>query len=293
MNVETINQGKISTDKLITFIETLVYKFKPMQIYLFSKIVNTNSEDGCFTPQVNKEKVHYFLMMIMESSTRNEHEAQDFCRSKFGYGKITILSHSLETVQESTRKNNRFFISILNNGKLLYDYTGFVKSKNSLPFDPSQNFEKAERHYSHRIRLAQGFLDGAGDSYGNGHYSVAVFLVHQVIEQCTIGLIRVNLAYRSDIHNLGRQLDLCQCFSAKPSEIFRTSNEDLRLFEILLRSYSQARYKDNFKVDQEDADKLVTKAYAFFDLTKKICMDKIEQFKAENAQLKEREVSFE
>lgn len=293
MNLETFSPNNVSPDRLRNFVEPLVYKFKPMQIYLFSQTVKLNIETGCFTPLINKQKHHYFLLMIMESPTRNEHEAQDFSKSKFGFGKITILSHSLETVQECIRKNNRFFITILNDGELLYDHTGFVKSKEVITFDPTQNFEKAQRHFTHRIKLAQGFLDGAGDSYGNGHYAVSVFMVHQVIEQCTIGLIRVNLSYRSDIHNLGRQLDLCQCFSSKPSEIFRNTNEDLRLFEILLKSYSQARYKDNFKIDADDADKLVSKAYAFFELAKKICLDKISEFKKENDQLKEMEVSFE
>ncbi|TCD11592.1 HEPN domain-containing protein [Pedobacter frigidisoli] len=231
--------------------------------------------------------------MIMESSTRNEHEAQDFCRSKFNEGKITILSHGNETIKERIKKNNRFFITILNQGRLLYNNTGVLAQDTEIEFDPSQNFEKAKKHFEHRIKLAQGFLDAAEDSYANQHYAIAVFLTHQVIEQCTIALIREHLAYRSDIHHLGRQLDLCCCFSEELSNLFRTTKDDLSLFEILLRSYSQARYKDTFKVDSEDADKLISKAYAFFKLTKEICTNKIDEFKLQNELQKEIEVGFE
>ncbi|WP_165499696.1 HEPN domain-containing protein [Pedobacter frigidisoli] len=229
----------------------------------------------------------------MESSTRNEHEAQDFCRSKFNEGKITILSHGNETIKERIKKNNRFFITILNQGRLLYNNTGVLAQDTEIEFDPSQNFEKAKKHFEHRIKLAQGFLDAAEDSYANQHYAIAVFLTHQVIEQCTIALIREHLAYRSDIHHLGRQLDLCCCFSEELSNLFRTTKDDLSLFEILLRSYSQARYKDTFKVDSEDADKLISKAYAFFKLTKEICTNKIDEFKLQNELQKEIEVGFE
>ncbi|WP_235527361.1 HEPN domain-containing protein [Pedobacter sp. Leaf41] len=229
----------------------------------------------------------------MESSTRNEHEAQDFCRSHFNEVKITILSHGFETIKECIQKNNRFFITILNQGRLLYNNTGILAQETEIKFDPSQNFEKAKKHFEHRIKLAQGFLDAAADSYANQHYAIAVFLTHQVIEQCTIALIRVNLAYRSDIHHLGRQLDLCCCFSEEPSKLFRTTKDDLSLFEILLRSYSQARYKDTFKVDSDDADKLVSKAYKFFELTKEICTNKISEFKLQNEKQIEMEVGFE
>lgn len=190
-------------------------------------------------------------------------------------------------------KNNRFFITILNEGGLLYNKTGILAQDTEIKFDPSQNFEKAKKHFEHRIKLAQGFLDAAADSYANQHYAIAVFLTHQVIEQCTIALIRVNLAYRSDIHHLGRQLDLCCCFSEEPSNLFRSTKDDVSLFEILLKSYSQARYKDSFKVDSDAADKLVLKAYAFFELTKEICTSKIADFKLQNETQIEMGVGFE
>ncbi|KQN34318.1 hypothetical protein ASE92_11955 [Pedobacter sp. Leaf41] len=289
----TLTPALSISDGLNVFIEILVKKFEPLKIYSFCRIIKSNNRTGCFITCIEKDEPHYFLLMIMESSTRNEHEAQDFCRSHFNEVKITILSHGFETIKECIQKNNRFFITILNQGRLLYNNTGILAQETEIKFDPSQNFEKAKKHFEHRIKLAQGFLDAAADSYANQHYAIAVFLTHQVIEQCTIALIRVNLAYRSDIHHLGRQLDLCCCFSEEPSKLFRTTKDDLSLFEILLRSYSQARYKDTFKVDSDDADKLVSKAYKFFELTKEICTNKISEFKLQNEKQIEMEVGFE
>lgn len=293
MTIANFSNQQSTSATLNSLIEILVKKFEPLKIYSFCRIIKSNNRLGCFTTSLDKNEPHYFLLMIMESSTRNEHEVQDFCRSHCSEGKITILSHGIETIKESIQKNNRFFITILNEGSLLYNSTGILAQDNEIQFDPSQNFEKAKKHFEHRIKLAQGFLDAAADSYANQHYAIAVFLTHQVIEQCTIALIRVNLAYRSDIHHLGRQLDLCCCFSEEPSNLFRSSKDDLLLFEILLRSYSQARYKDTFKVDSDDSDKLVSKAYAFFELTKEICTNKITEFKLQNEKQIEMEVGFE
>ncbi|MDN3585681.1 HEPN domain-containing protein [Pedobacter aquatilis] len=226
----------------------------------------------------------------MESKTRNEHEVQDFCNTRFYPGKTTILSHGLETIQECISKNNRFFISVLNDSQQLYSVDGIFNTAKKIIFDLSKDFEKATKHYAHRIKLSSGFLEGAADCYSNEHFVVCLFMAHQVIEQCTIALIRVHLSYRSDIHHLGRQLDLCSSFSSLPYEMFNSTAEDRRLFEILLKSYSQARYNDQFKVEQDDADKILSKAYAFEKLTRSLCEEKIAEF--ERQENHENEIYF-
>jgi len=266
------------TDCIMELVKLLIEKFKPMYIYCFCRITKSATKSGCFGVNYTATENHYFLLMVMESKTRNEHEAQDFCNIRFHPGKTTILSHGLETIHQCISKNNRFFISIINKSQQLYSADGIFNVAEKINFDPSKDFEKATKHYAHRIKLARGFLEGAADCYSNEHFAVSLFMAHQVIEQCTIALIRVHLSYRSDIHHLGRQLDLCSSFSSLPCEMFKSTAEDRRLFDILIKSYSQARYNDQFKVEQDDADKILSKAYAFEKLTRSLCEEKIAEF---------------
>ena len=60
--------------------------------------------------------------------------------------------------------------------------------------------------------------------------------------------------------------------------MFKSTPEDRRLFEILLKSHSQVRYHDTLKVEQDDADKILSKAYAFEKLTRSLCEEKIAEF---------------
>lgn len=268
----------LQVDCIMELVKLLVQKFTPIYIYCFCRITKTANKSGCFGANYTATEHHYFLLMVLGSKTRNEHEAQDFCNTRFYHGKTTILSHGLETIQECIAKNNRFFTSILNDSQELYSADGIFNPFEKINFDPSQNLEKASKHYTHRIKLASVFLEGAADCYSNEHFAVCLFMAHQVIEQCTIALIRVHLSYRSDIHHLGRQLDLCSSFSSLPYEMFKSTAEDRRLFEILLKSYSQARYNDQFKVEKDDADRILSKAYSFEKLTRSLCEDKIAEF---------------
>lgn len=111
-------------------------------------------------------------------------------------------------------------------------------------------------------------------------------MIHQVIEQCLIALIRVHLAYRSEIHNLGRMLGLCTAFSDRPLKKFLSgSAEDKRLFEVLTKSYTGARYAPTFKVNEEEA--IYQKVSAFKVMTLEMCQEKIEYLDKEATNYKE------
>ena len=86
----------------------------------------------------------------------------------------------------------------------------------------------------------------------------------------------MNTGYRSEFHNLYRLLGLCTSFSKKPFELFFSAGvEDQRLFEILIKSYSQSRYNNQFQVEEPDAMLLYERVSVFLILTKDLCADQI------------------
>jgi len=106
--------------------------------------------------------------------------------------------------------------------------------------------------------------------------------LHQAIEQACIMVIRIYTGYRSDMHNLARLINLCRCFSDEPFELFpRKTTEEKRQFQILIRSYSETRYKDEYQIDSADADKLFTQVVEFLNLIKTLCNNRLEHYRNE------------
>jgi len=276
METQFSQSGQFQKENFSAFIKELVQKFKPEQIYSFGKNINFKVNNGCFVENHSTENYNYFLLMVTESVTRIEHEVQDYANNKYPLGKITILAHGQETIAAAIKANNRFFITIYNEGKILYGRDGMVQPFQTTSLIPTQGAVKAQKHYNHRFPLATGFLASAKECLTNQHYNLSAFMAHQVVEQCCIALIRVHLAYRSEMHNLYRQLRLCECFSSAPSRLFLSgSDEDKRLFDIMVKSYSVARYKDDFKVKQADAEQIFTRVSTFLKLTEMMCGEKI------------------
>jgi HEPN domain-containing protein len=146
---------------------------------------------------------------------------------------------------------------------------------------PTEAAIKARKHFDHRFPLAEGFLTGAGECLSKQQYNVCTFLLHQTVEQICIALVRVHIAYRSEFHNLYRLLRLSCCFSDQPYQLFLDNADDQKLFDVLAKSYSSARYNDGFLVSEENANRLYERVVAFVEMARMMCIDKINELENE------------
>ncbi|PVH25143.1 HEPN domain-containing protein [Sphingobacterium corticibacter] len=265
-------------------IHQMVQKFEPLQIFSFSQNSYTSNSQSCFKPSKVDFKCHYCLLVITESATRIDYEMQEFVNTNYRKGTMTILCHGRQSVMDAVQQNSRFFISVLATGKLLYSKDGMLDCVPVAPFIPTNGATKALKHYDHRMPLADGFLMCAYECLDKEQFEICAFMLHQAVEQACICLLSVHIAYRSEFHNLYRLLRLCQCFSEKPFQLFLSSPEDERLFDVMAKSYAGSRYKDDFSVSRQDADSLYQRVKSFLALVKEMCADKIELL-AQNAAL--------
>jgi uncharacterized protein len=257
------------------FIQRLAQKFEPLQIFSFSQNSYAYHSQGCFNNNQSQFRCDYCLLAITKTATRIDYEMQDFANAFYQYGSITVIGHSRQSVMEAVQQNSRFFISVLHYGKLLYSKDGLLNKDPVPPFIPIKGAIKALKHYEHRIPLADGFLMCASECLEKGKFGICVFMLHQAVEQTCICMVRVHIAYRSEFHNLYRLLRLCTCFSEKPFQLFLSTPEDERLFNIMAKSYSGSRYKDDFTVSRHDAESLYQRVTSFVVLAKEMCSEKI------------------
>ncbi|MCX2479363.1 HEPN domain-containing protein [Pedobacter sp. MC2016-15] len=266
---------------LSLFLNGLIGKFQPIYIYSFGSKIESFVKAGCFTEHVNQETHHYFLLLITESNTRIDHEVQEYASTHYNFGSITILSHGQIAIKEAINDGSRFFISIYNEGQLLYSHNGLSNFEHIGKVDPEKSVMKAQQYLEHRLSLAEGFLQGARECLVQKKYTIVSFMLHQAVEQCCILLIKVHLGYKSEIHNLLRLLRLCQSFSDRPIKTFLSgSPKDEKLFHLLLKSYSESRYGSSFSITQNDAESLYERVTSFILLTDEMCKAKIEILKA-------------
>ncbi|TKC57620.1 hypothetical protein FBD94_20295 [Pedobacter hiemivivus] len=70
------------------FVESLVLKFKPLQIFCFSKETVLEEVQSYFNEGKVKQQCNYCLLLVTESTNRIDHEVQDCSNAHFKLGKV-------------------------------------------------------------------------------------------------------------------------------------------------------------------------------------------------------------
>lgn len=264
------------------FIRLLVQKFQPLQIFCFSKNNREEKNAGCFKVSEAKQHGLYCLLIVTETNDPIGFELEEFSNHNFKQGTITYVCNGRQYIANEINANSRFFITIYGTGQLLYSHDGIGQFDFNTQFMPLNAAPEARRHFNYRMPLAEDFLHGASACLDKQAFNISTFMLHQVVEQCSIVLIRVHLGYKSEIHNIRRLLYLCNSFSDRPMKLFLSGSlEDEKLFDVLLKSYSGARYKDYYTVQKSEAQDLYSRVSALVSLVKEMCNNKIEQLNNE------------
>jgi HEPN domain-containing protein len=279
MERKNVSLSNVQRRELEEIVNLLIGQYKTEYVICFGCLNDLKETTSCFIETVQENNVHYFLLMITTEITRIEHEVQDYVNRHFKVG-VTIIVHGLDTVTNAIFEGSRFFTAACRDGIQLYTASGLRLNIDYSNLNTATTLVNAEKHYHHRYCMALGFLEAADECFDKGYFNNTVFMLHQAVEQACIAMIRVFMAYRSDMHNLSRLLNLCLCFSGEPAALFpRKTGEEQRLFQLLLKSYSDARYRDEYKIDSTDANMLCTQVRALLELTEELCTKKLIQYR--------------
>ncbi|MNK70979.1 HEPN domain protein [compost metagenome] len=276
--METLNhfsKGK-KPAHFMAFLEQLVAQFEPLQVYQYAQLGQQCKVDSSFCTTQQQEEEIFYLLVITEGSTRIENGIQDFANQHYTLGKIVVHAHGVAALEQNIAQSNYYFATVLNEGHLLYSTNGVLCLEEVSTPKPDKRLAQAKLHWKHRGKMANGFLLAADRALEEDHETVCLFLLHQVIEQACIGLIWVFMGYKSDMHNLRRLLYVCACFSKKPMQHFMGTPENEIMLSIIMKSYSEARYRESFSLENRSAYNFLELVERFMELAEALCKEKFE-----------------
>lgn len=291
--METLNQfGKAKKPAhFMAFLEKLVAQFKPLQVYQYAQLGQQRQVASSFCAAEQQEETIFYLLVITEGSTRIENGIQDFANQHYAEGKVVVQAHGAAALNQNISQSNYYFAKVLNQGQLLYSANGVLCLEEVPTPRPEKRLAQAKLHWKHRGKMANGFLLAASIALEKDHETVCLFLLHQVIEQACIGLIWVFMGYKSDMHNLRRLLYVCACFSKKPMQHFMGTLENEIMLGIIIRSYSEARYRESFSLENRSAYNFLDLVERFMDLAEELCKEKFEEMEAQLPEVTAEEVT--
>jgi len=199
----------------------------------------------------SNDPFNYYLAILINDNERTpEHEVgnkiEDHCR--FLANVFTFVSKE-SSARNAVLAGKRFWNIVMLKGIKIYQGKN-VKIPEPQDISKDTWLERANHDWHRWGRQGKEFMKGATYYIAEGSDTLALFMLHQVVENSLMAIIKLFLGYRPSAHNLRRMLTITLLLTPKLAEIFDLeSKEGSQLFSILQTGYSDARYKNDFQID--------------------------------------------
>lgn len=231
---------------------------------------------SCFRENFENISTDFDLLIITREKEKAKRDEIGRTVSKFNTTSIKFVTivHSIDAVNDALNAGNFFFSTLYHKGVLLYarNDTSLAKPP-GIAVLPSATIE---RWGNKCFGLGQRFLKDACYCSTQGWLELAAFMLHQSVEQTSIGLIRIYTGYRPATHRLERLLAMVTNFSTQGESVFSEANDhEIKLFRELQKAYSDSRYKDDYVTTLDTINQLIERVKKYVEIADHLYLTKL------------------
>jgi len=244
----------IESKELKTITRFILSRIRAEKIICFGSIVNDMKNTSCFLPEehlVTSKQNSYYLLIVPSAG---EQVPDILLQQRLEEGvktiaSVTVIVHRMKEINTALENGSSFFSALYKKGVLLHDNEAEPFTVPVSETNISKHIVKREKFWDHWYLLSENFLKGANFYYEKQSNNLAVFMLHQSLQHCYSGMLRVLTGYRSNSNSLRRLLKLVDNVLPESSfSALKQTPENARLSGLLMKGFSDARYNDKFEV---------------------------------------------
>lgn len=268
-------------NQILEIVDIIKEVVSPEKIILFGSYAKGKyvehrytGKDGIFYEYVSD----YDFLVVTQHNTIKEYELEDIVNSRTQHFKqpINLQIHEIDYVNEGLEFGQYFFTDIVNEGVLLYD-TDLVDFADPRELTPTEESEIAQRYFDIWFSSAIEFSLDTTNAFNRGSYKKAAFELHQATESLYYATLLVFTGYKPKTHNLYKLRKHAKHVSEELFLLFavETSKDEKHLFDLLKRGYIDARYKEDYKITEQELRSLMEREKQMQSIVERICKEKI------------------
>jgi HEPN domain-containing protein len=276
MNTSLVHLSLTQRKELESAKRIIVQAVRPEKIILFG-VFSVKTQPGLFSGAQAPGMDAYDLLVVSgEGERRSDYEMQDVIENRCkGEVPVTVLVHDIGYVNRRIEEGQYFFSTIRREAILLYD-SGRTSLAEAGVIDLARVKEMAERDFERWRQQSLAFFRSAEFNLGEGRWKMVLFMLHQAAEQIYQAILLAFMGYKPTTHNLDKLRRYTNRFSIELAVLFpRNTEEEDRVFRLLLSGYVDARYKEEFEVREEDARLLTSRVGKLLDIAERVCRNRM------------------
>lgn len=219
----------------------------------------------------------FYIDRQLEKVNERYHQYKGMGRYAFTT-KIHFINETIKSFNKQITKCRYFYTDIKKEGIMLYD-SGNYKLARRRKLNFTQIKELAQEYFHAKFKTSHNFMMGVTFYYNLGEYNMAAFHLHQACENLYQAIILTSTLYTIKEHNLEELIKEAKTFSLEIIKVFPcNTEEEKRLFILLLKAYIEARYNKNYVATKEDIEALIPRVELLAEITKEACENKIKEY---------------
>ena len=200
------------------------------------------------------------------------------CKGKF-QTYPQIINESISKFNNALSEGRYFYVDILTEGIVLYD-SGECQLATPRELNYSEILQMAKEYYKDKLHKVKRHYEYFKLDYSDKEYTYSTYNLHQVVEHLLKAIPLVFILYGHKEHVLKLLIEKCKAYTLELAKVFPCdTDEEKHLFELLERSYIEARYNDKFVVPKEVVDALVPKVNLLFNIVEEVCRKQFDYYK--------------
>ncbi|GAB3013816.1 hypothetical protein GCM10027051_16310 [Niabella terrae] len=193
------------------------------------------------------------LILLPNLANKELHEWQDKIENHCSYlMPVTTLVLATPIFVDWLQAGLSFARFVWQHAPVLYDAGNICREHYPETKIAARNKE-ATRQWEEGLSKAKEFLAGAELYRVRKQYKMAAFMLHQSAEQALRALLKTGTGYHANTHSIDRLLRYGGLVAHQLPGIFpRQTEQDKRLFNLLQKAYIDTRYKEDYKITDNE-----------------------------------------
>jgi len=239
-----------------SLVDAIVQLVAPQMIYLLGtkKCCSKTESIFCSSAGTLQRVSGCFLLIVLKDTSRTEqYQWQDqierVCRNIIPTTTIVISKNEFE---HWLNEKQFFAFHVRQSAVSIYDAE---EEKRPIADVLSLVAEKEllRKMIDVGLSRARAFLLGSELFRVQRYNSMAAFMLHQSTEHALHAILKAGTGYHTTTHNIDRLLNYASFVFPEVARIFpRETENEKRMFTLLQKAYSDARYDDQYKINSRD-----------------------------------------
>lgn len=225
-----------------------------LKIYFLGSTLLKQRTESIFMPDApGRYSVdQYHLLIVVENNQKGTNFLQDKIENSCeAFIPVTAIVQNEDEFTRHFFEGNHFIKEVLSRAVILYECENCDLPK-SAPLlthgEPQQNYTN-----SFKSTLINEFIEGASFYIKRGQNRLALFLLHQALEQGLNYILKVKVGLHFSTHNLDKLFRYAAMADYRIGHLFpKDKDANKRIFALVHRAYHDSRYKEEYMVPARD-----------------------------------------